>query len=221
MSAPFSSAVDSVSRATFLFDKALSPVTVFVSRNRERVSYALLFASAAATLLAFFPSLQKDLGGLALSLLLFLLFLSPVSQITGSAFFRTIMPFRKEVGILMGVVATVHAGLVFPASGAPFSMALTKDFWISPDNFPNALGFGLAALFLTLALTVTSNRFSMRTLGKNWKKLHRFAYLILVLVYVHVSLLTGDWAEAVAVLSVYAALRIAASKGVKIPAFRE
>lgn len=71
----------------------------------------------------------------------------------------------------------------------------------------------------TLALTVTSNRFSMKALGKKWKPLHRTAYLILVLTYLHVAYFTGEWVSAIAVLTAYFALRIAAAKGVKIPPY--
>ncbi|MFB0965762.1 MAG: ferric reductase-like transmembrane domain-containing protein, partial [Patescibacteria group bacterium] len=202
-----------------VFDRALSPTTDFVSKNREKISRALLAVSAAATLLVFVPELLKDTGSWALFLLVFIMFLSPVSSITGSRFLRVLMPFRKEVGILMGVMATVHAVKTFTTGYASPELAMNSAIWISPATLLTPIGWGLAALVFVIALTVTSNRFSMRLLGKNWKLLHRTAYLAFVLTYVHVGYITGEIASAIAVVVAYSALRIAAAKGVKIPAY--
>lgn len=44
---------------------------------------------------------------------------------------------------------------------------------------------GALAFIGLLALAITSNRFSVRKLGKRWKSLHRAVYLILGLVLLH------------------------------------
>ncbi len=219
MPSPSETLVSRLSRAVSIFDRALAPATGFVSSRREKISTVLLFLSAAATLLVFVPELLKETGSWALFLLLAIMFLSPLAAITGSRFLRTLMPFRKELGILMGVMAAVHAVKTFTTGFASPALAANPMIWISSSTLLTPLGWGLAALVFVLALTVTSNRFSMRLLGKNWKLLHRTAYLAFVLTYVHVGYITGEFAASAAVVTVYSALRIAAAKGVKIPPY--
>lgn len=53
---------------------------------------------------------------------------------------------------------------------------------------------GLSALVILNALAITSFRWWQRKLGKNWKRLHRLAYLAGVLVVLHYGLaLKGDF----------------------------
>lgn len=216
---PMSNLSSRLSHAVSVFDHALSPATDFVSRNREKVSVTILVLAAATTLLVFVPELLKDTGSWALFLLVAIMFLSPLSSITGSRFLRTLMPFRKELGILMGVMAAVHAVKTFTTGFASPELAGNPAIWISSDTLLTPIGWGLAALVFVIPLAITSNRFSMRLLGKNWKFLHRTAYLAFVLTYVHVGYITGEIAPAIAVVTVYSVLRIAAAKGVKIPSY--
>jgi len=55
--------------------------------------------------------------------------------------------------------------------------------------------FGLAGLSILVVLTLTSNLWSIRLLGtKNWKRLHRFAYLAAALLIYHQSIAgKGHW----------------------------
>lgn len=45
---------------------------------------------------------------------------------------------------------------------------------------------GVGAFFLMLPLAMTSNRFSIVRLGRNWKKLHQLVYLAVLLVLIHI-----------------------------------
>lgn len=131
-----------LSKAVASFDAALSPATVFVSKRREAVSKAVLVLAFATTFLSFFPELIKETGSWALSLLLAIMFLSPLSAISGSKFLKTLMPFRKEVGILMGVMAGVHAGLTFFQPGMSLEFVLNSQMWIGQGGWlPNSLGW--------------------------------------------------------------------------------
>lgn len=51
------------------------------------------------------------------------------------------------------------------------------------------LAFGTLATLLLLPLAVTSNRWSMKRLGRYWKRLHLMIYAILAIVVVHLLLL--------------------------------
>ena len=53
-----------------------------------------------------------------------------------------------------------------------------------------ALQIGFAALVLLVPLAVTSNRLSIRRLGKNWRLLHRLVYVAVSLAAVHYLLAT-------------------------------
>lgn len=44
---------------------------------------------------------------------------------------------------------------------------------------------GTAAFMVMLAMALTSNQRAMRALGSNWKKLHRWVYLVAILAIVH------------------------------------
>jgi sulfoxide reductase heme-binding subunit YedZ len=44
---------------------------------------------------------------------------------------------------------------------------------------------GMLAFVLLVPLALTSSRYAMRRLGRNWKRLHRLAYLIPVLGVLH------------------------------------
>jgi sulfoxide reductase heme-binding subunit YedZ len=47
------------------------------------------------------------------------------------------------------------------------------------------IALGLIALMILSALAITSNKWSMRRLGKNWKRLHRLVYCVGIIVVVH------------------------------------
>ena len=131
-----------LSKAVASFDAALSPATVFVSKRRSTISKTVLVLAFATTFLSFFPGLIKETGSWALLLLLTIMFLSPLSSITGSKFLKTLMPFRKEVGILMGVMAGVHSGLTFFQPGMSLEFALNSQMWIGQGSWlPNSLGW--------------------------------------------------------------------------------
>ena len=49
--------------------------------------------------------------------------------------------------------------------------------------------FGFLALFLSFWLALTSNTFAKQKLGKWWKKLHSFTYLVVWLIFLHTALI--------------------------------
>ncbi len=139
-----------------------------------------------------FPEMREDFGSAALVVLLFLLFLSPLSQLLRMKLLLQAMALRREIGILMGYLATVHVvGYLIDPDWF--------DFLITP-YWPNDLlsidiryQLGFLAYFLTLPLLFTSNTWANRVLGgKNWKRLHRLVYPLLFLALFHKFLRGGD-----------------------------
>src|SRR3989338_9399385 len=93
---------------------------------------------------------------------------------------RIITLFRRQLGILVFVLAFCHYQLVRGIS------IYTGQIPLSPRPIFEVIG--TSALFLVFFMFLTSNNFSVRKLGKNWKRLHRVVYLILWLLVLHTGL---------------------------------
>src|SRR6218665_2160927 len=121
--------------------------------------------------------LVDRLGLGALTLLLITLAMTPLQRLTGWGGWITM---RRQVGLWCFAYVVLHllayAVFVLGLDGAQFLIDLRK----RPYIFVGALAFvGL------LALAVTSNRWSIRKLGRRWKRVHRSIYAVLVLVLLH------------------------------------
>lgn len=122
-------------------------------------------------------ALVDRLGFGGLTLLLITLAMAPLQRVTGWGGW---MAVRRQLGLWTFAYAVLHiaayAVFLLGLDGAQLLIELRK----RPYIFVGALAWlGL------LALAVTSNRFSMRRLGKLWKRLHRLVYPILLLVLLH------------------------------------
>jgi len=93
---------------------------------------------------------------------------------------RIITLFRRQLGILVFVLAFSHYQLVRGIS------IYTGQIPLFPRPIFEVIG--TSALFLMFFMFLTSNNFSQKTLGKNWKRLHRVVYLILWLLVLHTGL---------------------------------
>ncbi|AWY41201.1 protein-methionine-sulfoxide reductase heme-binding subunit MsrQ [Pseudomonas putida] len=121
--------------------------------------------------------LVDRLGLGALVLLLVTLSMTPLQKLSGWAGWIAV---RRQLGLWSFAYVVLHlsAYLAF-ILGFDWSQ-LGVELRKRPYIIVGVLGF----LFL-LALAVTSNRYSQRRLGAGWKKLHRFAYLVLGLGLLH------------------------------------
>ncbi|MEZ4517326.1 MAG: protein-methionine-sulfoxide reductase heme-binding subunit MsrQ [Chloroflexota bacterium] len=76
---------------------------------------------------------------------------------------------------------------------------------------------GFAAFLLLVPLALTSNRYSMKKLGKNWKKLHTLVYLIGILAVIHyVWLVKNAYTQPLIFATVLATLLI-----IRLPAIKQ
>jgi sulfoxide reductase heme-binding subunit YedZ len=132
--------------------------------------------------------LVDRLGLGALWFLLITLAMTPLQRLTGWGGWIAV---RRQLGLwcFSYVVMHISAYAVF-LLGLDMQQLLI-DLGKRPYIFVGALGFsGL------LVLAVTSNRFSVRCLGKRWKQLHRLVYAILAIALLHMLwVVRADMAE--------------------------
>ena len=133
--------------------------------------------------------LVDNLGGGALILLLITLAMTPLQQLTRWSGWIAV---RRQLGLWCFAYVTLHlSGYVLFIAGLRLELVL-RDLSERPYIIVGALAFiGL------LALAVTSNRFSIRRLGRKWKALHRLVYVILLLALLHMLWVVradlGEW----------------------------
>lgn len=93
---------------------------------------------------------------------------------------RIITAYRRQLGITTFLLAFSHASIV---------RILPKLLGIIPI-FPLLVfeTLGQFALLILFIMFLTSNNLSVKKLGKNWKRLHRFIYVVLWLLVLHMGL---------------------------------
>lgn len=133
---------------------------------------------------------------LGLPLLLIIMFTGALN--TKSYLAKKLLPIRKELSILCGFPVLTHAlfrvSFTFPNS--------FKKLFLSPEQ-PLAEGriyaeigymIGIFMTVIFLVLWITSFSRVRRKLGRGqWKKIHRWAYVLYFLIYVHSILLNLGW----------------------------
>ena len=134
-------------------------------------------------------TLVDNMGLGALILLLITLAMTPLQQLSRWGGWIAV---RRQLGLWCFAYVTLHlSGYVLFIAGLRLDLVL-RDLYERPYIIVGALAFlGL------LALAVTSNRFSIRKLGRKWKALHRLVYGILLLALLHMLWVVradlGEW----------------------------
>lgn len=140
-------------------------------------------------------------GKLALVFLVLSLAAAPARTVFG---WRQALRARKWLGLYAFLYAAVHfltfAGLDYGLNWGLIQQEISRKRYILA---------GTAALLILAPLAVTSTRGWMRRLGRNWKRLHRLAYLAGLLAVLHYAwLVKADvreplvWGAAVVILLV-------------------
>lgn len=134
--------------------------------------------------------LVDNLGQGALVLLLCSLSMTPLQRLTAWAGW---IAFRRQFGLWSFSYAVMHlTAYLYFLLGLDFT-GFTEELVDRPY-----IAVGAIALLGLLALAATSTRWSMRKLGKRWKKLHRIVYPVLLIVLLHMLWVVradaGRWA---------------------------
>jgi sulfoxide reductase heme-binding subunit YedZ len=96
--------------------------------------------------------------------------------------FRPVLKVRRTLGLLAFMFAGLHF-LVFSVLDYGLDWSLLRGAIFEK---PYIL-VGLTALTILLSLAITSFRWWMKRMGKNWQRLHRLVYLAAPLVVLHYS----------------------------------
>lgn len=153
----------------------------------------------------------RELGSIGWALLIALMFVRPLSDLFPQVgLLKALVPWRKEVGILSGILLLAHAYGYFLDGKLSITEELGQaSYWALDSHFMWAT-VGMAAGTIVL---VISNKFSMRMLGLWWKRIQQLAYLFFFGGAIHIYLINGKEeilaiAVAVAILWVLARLGI-------------
>jgi sulfoxide reductase heme-binding subunit YedZ len=130
-------------------------------------------------------AIEQRTGIYALSFLVASLACTPAAAILG---WKELIQRRKALGNYGFLYATLHVITFFVIDYGLDLGAIWRDVWNKAYIILGALAF-----LLLLPLAVTSFKYWMKRLGKNWKRLHRLVYFISPVVVIHFLLVTkGD-----------------------------
>ncbi len=152
----------------------------------------------------------------AVILLVLSLAITPLNIVFG---WSILGPLRKPLGLYAFLYAALHLTIfVVLDFGLDLGAVLTE---IVQRRYATV---GFVSILIMLPLAITSNKWSMRKLGKRWKSLHRWVYLSAILAVIHYILQARNdynWPFAlVAILTIFLIIRIEPVKA-KIVAFRK
>ncbi len=116
-------------------------------------------------------------GTTSLVLLALSLACTPANTLFG---WKQLLPLRKPLGLYAFFYVTLHF-LTFSWLDYLFDLEFILDAIVEQKY----VLIGFAAFLLLIPLAATSTRWAQRKLGKNWKKLHKLSYLIIVLALIH------------------------------------
>ena len=116
-------------------------------------------------------------GKYALIFLVLSLSCTPINTLFG---FRQVLGLRRWLGLYAFMFAAIHL-TIFIGWDYGFDISLLKIEFLQKRS----VIIGSAALLILLPLAITSFRWWMKRLGKNWKRLHRLVYLAGGLVIIH------------------------------------
>ena len=128
--------------------------------------------------------IEHRLGRTAIYFLIATLAVTPLLRLTRV----NLMRFRQALGLICFTYLLCHL-----AAWVVFDMGLLWGQIVKDVVKRPYLIFGMIAFLMLLALAVTSNRWSIRRMGANWRRLHRLIYPAAVLAAVHRSWALKVW----------------------------
>lgn len=106
----------------------LLPLENLIKKQRKYIGYAIVLLALLSFTLLLMQNSVKESGEKAILILWILLWIPIFARILDLGIAKALLPLRKELGILMGTLAVVHAtSFISPDPGYIF----TSNFWIS------------------------------------------------------------------------------------------
>jgi sulfoxide reductase heme-binding subunit YedZ len=143
--------------------------------------------------------LTDQTGSWALALLVVSLGVTPLRRLTG---WNEAIRLRRMLGLFAFFYATLHM-----LTWVVFFHFFDVDFMVEDVIERPYITIGMLTFVILAVLAVTSNRYSIRKLGRRWAKLHRLVYVAAITAVIHFWwLVKADttepqrWAFAVAAL---------------------
>jgi sulfoxide reductase heme-binding subunit YedZ len=122
--------------------------------------------------------ITKKTGQAAIILLGLSLACTPVNTVFG---FRPALTVRKSLGLYAFMYAALHL-LNFVGLDYGFNLNYILDDALLKKRY---MIVGITAFLILLPLAITSTKGWMKSLGRNWKRLHKLAYVAGVLAVLH------------------------------------
>lgn len=169
------------------FFKISDKISDFILKQRKYISVFIYVLCFLSFIFLIDLNTAHQTWEISISLLWFLLWLPILSKVLNFKLATSLMLFRKEIWILMWVMAFVHSLQYFIDE---YSYKIwEKWFWILWWQL-SSYAWWFLALIITIVLTITSNKYSVKLLWwKKWKLLHRTVYLLIIFVLLHVAFL--------------------------------
>jgi methionine sulfoxide reductase heme-binding subunit len=122
---------------------------------------------------------EKMLGLWAIRFLAASLVISPIRWLTGIS----LLKYRRALGLLAFIYVVLHVTAYVWLDIGFNGAILIRDITRRPFIILGALAF-----LALIPLALTSNRLSIRKLGRRWSRLHRLVYLVALLAGIHLFL---------------------------------
>ena len=108
----------------------------------------------------------------------------PVTKKT--KFIKLLFKYRKHTGLSAFFLSSIHARITIYQMNIDLLSLNTYYYYYS----------GIIAFTIFILLAVTSNKFSIKKLKKNWKLLHSLTYIAMVMLLIHVwSMMESNWTK--------------------------
>ncbi len=122
-------------------------------------------------------ALEHELGELALQLLIASLAVTPLRRYLGI----NLLKFRRMLGLLAFIYVALHLAVWVVLDMSLLWAQMWADIWKRPY-----ITIGMAGFLALIPLALTSNNISVRKLeAAGWRKLHRLAYVAVLLGGLH------------------------------------
>jgi sulfoxide reductase heme-binding subunit YedZ len=112
----------------------------------------------------------------------------PLADITGLKILKYVVAYRKWIGISVYLIACIHITLILTSKALNLSIFWNPQYW----NFNTNIAWGMLTILVLTPVFITSNKYSMRLLKRNWKRLHKLVYVAFILAGIHIYVFNRD-----------------------------